>query len=170
MITYTLGIDPGPEKSAYILLSITDNKLVDIVDKNHVDNKDMKRTILSKHILYPKLEIAIETIVSYGMCLGKTTINTAIWVGRYYQLVEDLGRTPTLIERPEVKLNLCHSKRAKDKNLTQALKDRFGSLGTKKKPGRLYNLKGGPKGAMGHIWSALSVAITYLDLRYGEVK
>jgi len=169
-MNYFLGIDPGQDKSAYIIISISNNKLIDIIDKNWINNELLIKSIINKHITYNNIETVIETIVGYGMKVGKTTFDTCIWAGRFYQITRDFKGKPVFIERPEVKLNLCHSKRAKDKNITQALKDRFGELGTKRNPGRLYNLKGGPNGAMGHIWSAFAVTITYLDLKYGTIE
>jgi len=170
-IYHCLGIDPGPIKSAYILISLCNNKLLNIIDKNYVDNDNMIKIILSKHIKFNDIEIAIETIVSYGNTMGQSTINTAIFVGRFYQLVKDISGKPTYITRPDVYLNLCNKRRGvKSKNITQSLKDRYGELGTKANPGRLYNIKGAPKGSLGHIWSALAIAITFSDLKYGKIK
>lgn len=170
MIHNILGIDPGQIQSAYIIISIDNNKLINIIDKNWINNELLIKSIISKHIIYNNIETAIETIVSYGMKVGQTTFDTCIWAGRFFQLIKDFKGKPIFIKRPDVKLNLCHSKRAKDKNVTQALKDRFGELGTKNNPGRIYNIKGAPKGSSGHIWSAFAIAITYADLKYGEIK
>ena len=38
------------------------------------------------------------------------------------------------IYRKEEKMNICHTMRAKDSNIRQALIDRFGEVGTKKNP------------------------------------
>ena len=60
---------------------------------------------------------------------------------------------------------LCKNNRAKDKNIRQALIDRFGpgkaAIGTKKAPGPLYGLKS-------HLWSALAVAVVAADALEGE--
>ena len=115
--------------------------------------------------------VVIETIVSYGNAMGQTTIDTAKWVGRFLQFTKDMGYKAFEITRPDIKLNLCHSRRAKDKNVNQRLKDRFGDFGTKKNQGRLYNLKDGlVKGGRGHVMSALAVAVSYVDINIGEVK
>jgi len=180
MNTYILGIDPGSEKSGYVLLSIekiTNYINFTIIEKDHLDNTNILNLLVGKKIIYQymreksKLDVAIETIESRGMNIGQSTIDTSIWAGRFYQKAEDLNyNNYELITRRNIKLNICEDSRAKPKNIRQALKDRFGDYGTKKNPGKLYNLKGAPKGSSDHIWSALAVCITYIDKNYGECK
>jgi hypothetical protein len=62
------------------------------------------------------------------------------------------------IYRADVKLHLCNSHRAKDKNVRQALIDLYGptkeaAIGRKASPGPLYGLAGDG-------WAALGVAVT----------
>ena len=56
---------------------------------------------------------------------------------------------------------LCHSMKAKDGNIRQAILDLYGgkdvALGNKKRPGPLY-------GVSKDIWAALAVAITYCGM------
>lgn len=172
MIMHTImGIDPGTSKTGYIVLSLDEKNIFRIIGKDHADNYKVRRDIVSYIIKYWNIEIVIESIVSYGMPMGQTTIDTAIWIGRYLQIAEDFNGKATLLTRPDVKLNLCNSKRAKDKNVTQALKNRFGDIGTKASPGRLYDLKDGlVKGGRPHVWSALAIAVTYADKKIGELK
>jgi hypothetical protein len=54
-------------------------------------------------------------------------------------------------------MHLCNSMRAKDANVRQALIDRFGPVGTKKQPGKLY-------GVATHYWAALGVAVYSADV------
>lgn len=49
---------------------------------------------------------------------------------------------------------------AKDKNIRQALIDRYGVVGTKKNPGFFY--VNGTKFAK-DMWQAMAVAVTYFD-------
>ena len=169
MKTYILGIDPGTFKSGYILLSLSHDNVITIIDKDHVDNNNMKKTLIIKYALYPSTITAIETIVSYGGTIGQTTLETAIWAGRFFQVIDDMNGKAFFIKRPDVKMNLCHKINGiKDKNITQALKDRFGDIGTKKNPGRLYNLKDGlVTGGRPHIWSSLAIAVTFIDKNIG---
>jgi hypothetical protein len=168
ILKYIFGIDVGPLKSAYIFLSLDCKNYIKIIDKNYLNNDIMKHAIVSKHIKYNNIEFIIETIVSYGMPMGQTTINTSIFAGRFFQMVEDINCMVNFISRPEIKLNLTHSRRSKQKNVKQALKNRFGEFGTKKNPNRLYELKNNlVKGGLDHVWSALAVAVTYIDQKYG---
>lgn len=167
---YILSIDPGPEKSAYVLLALSSENIFGILGRDHIYNNDMIKYIIGKSMTHIPIELAIETIVSYGNKIGQKTIDTAIWAGQFFRQGRCINLKTTLISRPEVQLNLCNNKKAKPKNMRQAIKDRFGDYGTKKNPGRLYPLRGAGQGKSDHIWSALELAITYIDLNYGETR
>jgi hypothetical protein len=64
------------------------------------------------------------------MPVGAEVFETIYWSGRFAEAygVEHDAR----ITRIDVKMHLCHSPRAKDGNVRQALIDRFGKPGTKK--------------------------------------
>ncbi len=47
--------------------------------------------------------------------------------------------------------------RAKDANISQALRDRFGEKGTKAHPGWFY-------GVSKDVWSAIAVGVAYYDM------
>lgn len=70
-------------------------------------------------------------IASYGMPVGKEVFETCVWIGKF---AEASGMKENYIYRKEEKMNLCHSMKAKDSNIRQALIDRFGVVGTKKNP------------------------------------
>ncbi len=168
---YILGIDPGSEKSAYIILKLLSYDSFKIEQKNWLDNEYLVKMLIRRVMEYNKLECAIETIVSYGNIIGQKTIDTSIWAGQFFRLLRDLKQDVCFLTRPNIKLNLCHNRAAKQKNIIQVIKDRFGDLGTKKNPGKLYDLKiNVPKGSRDHLWSALAVVITYIDITYGELK
>ena len=76
-------------------------------------------------------DIVIEMIASYGMPVGKEVFETCVWIGKF---AEASGMKENYIYRKDEKMNLCHSMKAKDSNIRQALIDRFGVVGTKKKP------------------------------------
>ena len=149
-----LAIDPGNIESAYV---IVENDLSKVYAKDKVNNSILLNFIKywSNNDEYKIDYIAIEMIASYGMAVGKTVFETCVWIGRFIQLIRiEFGVEADLIYRSEEKMCLCHSMKAKDSNIRQALIDRFGEVGTKKNPGYFYGFKK-------DIWSAMAVATTY---------
>ena len=148
-----LAIDPGTTKSAWVLFD-PDTSIV--VGSGIDPNERVVKAF--RNYLQDGYQIVIEMVACYGMAVGKEVFETCVWIGRF---MEAFGGAD-LLYRQEVKLHLCHSARAKDANIRQALLDMFpatggGSIpqiGTKKQPGPLYGVKA-------DIWSALAVAITY---------
>lgn len=81
------------------------------------------------------LVLAIEMVASYGMSVGETVFETCVWIGRFIQHLNRFAiKEYKKIYRKDEKMNICHSMQAKDSNIIQALKDRFGDKGTKKNP------------------------------------
>jgi hypothetical protein len=76
------------------------------------------------------------------------------------RICEALGDEPVRVKRIEVKSHICHSAKANDANIRQALIDRYNgkdaAIGKKAKPGPLY-------GVSGDMWAALAVGLTVLD-------
>ena len=154
-----LAIDPGSTQSAYVIL---DKHLQpDTFDK--IDNKELLNMIYNHEFEYCN-HIAIEMIASYGMAVGAEVFDTCVFIG---QLKEALFATYYLksqyIYRKDEKMNLCHTMKAKDTNIRQALIDRFAQFdfkngkGTKKNQDVFY-------GFAKDCWAAYAVAITYYDL------
>jgi hypothetical protein len=150
MVT-VLAIDPGNERSAYMLYDGVRPIRFGIVDNDvmlaQLGNADD-----------PRLVLAVEMIASYGMPVGREVFETCLWIGRYIQAWQG---PHVLIYRKDVKLHLCGQARAKDANIRAALLDRFGpgkdkAIGTKRAPGPLY-------GVSADVWSALAIAVTYED-------
>lgn len=153
-----LCIDPGTTKSGVVVF---DGKRVSDV-YSELDNEILLDYIL--HDAFKSDKLAIEMIASMGMAVGVTTFETCVWIGRFMQAYgADLV---TRIKRHEVKMCLCHSMRAKDSNIRQAILDRFPTtgggktpqVGIKKQPGPLF-------GVSKHAWAALAVGITYFEER-----
>ena len=159
-----LAIDPGNEKSAYVVLEddlrpgefgkVSCAHVRDIVIPTLVD-------------LYPGITLAIEMVASYGMPVGREVFETCFWAGMFWQAAAVSEKR--LIYRMDEKLNLCHDSRAKDANIRQALIDRFasgtpnGGKGTKKEPGWFY-------GFSADVWQAYAVGGTCADMMVGEYK
>ena len=150
------AIDAGPDKSGYCIFDPDNFKVVEFGEPINIDLKEKIKNYTGK--------FAIETIVSYGMAVGKSTFNTCFVIGQFQQMIMDKGCEYEMISRQDVKLNLCFSARAKDANVNQAVRDLFPASGrngkgepcvkgTKKNQGPLY-------GFSGHAYSALAVALT----------
>lgn len=144
-----IAIDPGTHASAFVIWTggaitgcdiVPNHELIRVLNNN-----------ANEHTL-----VAIEMVACYGMPVGKETFETCLWIGRYVQVAEQERAPVRLVYRNEVKTHLCHSARAKDSNIRQALIDRLGQCGTKKQPGPLY-------GIASHKWAALAVAIYVQD-------
>jgi len=105
--------------------------------------------------------LAIEMIAGQGMAVGMETFRTVWWIGRFAEAwYRATGVLPREVFRRDVKLHLCGNARAKDKNIRQALVDRYGgeggkeaAFGRKASPGPLY-------GVTSHAMQALAVAVT----------
>lgn len=143
-----LSIDPGPVNSAAVWLIGERIQHFGIYDN----------TQMLKHLEYVN-HLAIEMIASYGMPVGKDVFETCVWIGRF---IERCPAAYTYVYRKDVKLNLCGNPRAKDANVRQALIDRCGEIGTKKKPGPLY-------GISKDLWSALAIGLTWQDTHSASV-
>ena len=157
-----LAIDPGNEKSAYVLMDdnlrprkfekISCTYIQDIVIPTLVD-------------LYPDFTLAIEMVASYGMPVGREVFETCFWAGVFWQAANVSKKR--LIYRMDEKLCLCHDSRAKDANIRQALIDRFAygvpnkGKGTKKEPGWFY-------GFSADAWQAYAVGVTCADMMAGR--
>ncbi|NLD49900.1 MAG: hypothetical protein GX660_22385 [Clostridiaceae bacterium] len=152
MREYILAIDPGNKESAYCLL----DKNLKPVEFGKFSNENVRvetRRLFNKY--FPNVTVVIEMVASYGMTVGKEVFETCVWIGRFYELFGD--GYAYYIYRKDEKINLCGNMKAKDGNIIQALKDRFGDKGTKKNPGWFY-------GFSGDIWQAYAVGVTYYDM------
>lgn len=144
---YILAIDAGNEESGYCLMDEITYKPIEF---GKISNEQMLMKVIELN--YDKL--ILEMVASYGMPVGASIFETCVWIGRFIQA----RKCPDYeyIYRKEEKINLCHSMKAKDSNIRQALIDRFGDVGTKKNQGFFYGFKK-------DIWSAFAVGCTYLD-------
>ena len=139
------AIDPGPVESAFV---IWDGST--ILDKGKVPSE---RILPLLGIHERDCHIVCEMVACMGMPVGAEVFETVIWIGRY---LEKLQGNMERIKRGEVKMHLCHSMRAKDSNIRQALIDRFGAPGKTASPGVTFGLSG-------DMWAAFAVAVTAYD-------
>jgi len=166
-----LAIDPGNTESGYALIN---QDTCQPVDAGKIPNEQLLDTL--HRWLFDGPEgyvdrVAIEMIRSYGMSVGDTVFETCVWIGRFQQVCESfgaLGMPCDLVYRANVKLHHCHSSKAKDANITQALIDRFASgqpnrgKGTKADPGWFFGFKA-------DIWQAYALAVLTADTVSGRV-
>ena len=145
-----LCIDPGCTESAYVLM----DKDYKPLEFGKVENIKML-CLVDEFLICGNAEdkFVIEMVASYGMAVGKEVFETVFWIGRFWQAYDGLR---TKVYRKDVKMNLCGQTKARDSNIIQALKDRFGDKGTVKQKGWFYGFKK-------DIWQAYAVGITYLD-------
>lgn len=150
------AVDPGTVQSALVIVDTCDG-----------DIRVREACTIVNAALLARLETAplgstlvLEQIEAMGMAVGHDVFETVFWTGRMFEAWPNSQRY-RLPRRP-IKLHLCGSMQAKDANIRAALLDRFGgsretAIGTTKHRGPLYGLKG-------HEFSALAVAVTWLEL------
>jgi hypothetical protein len=164
MRKHLLAIDPGTFASGVVVLDActyrplyaekVDNKhfiraVSDILPGNHDDNTSA----------------VIEMVGHYGtgMPAGAEVFDTCVWIGRFWQRLEQLGVPVTVLPRKQVKLALCGHANAKDPHVIISLTDRFAygqpnhGKGTKANPGWFYGFKA-------DIWQAYALGVACLDL------
>jgi len=159
-----LAIDPGNTESGYALIdSITCQPL----SVGKITNYQLRNQITNGE--FGNVEnTSIEMIASYGMAVGKEVFETCVWIGRYLELFTTISNVD-LVYRRDIKLHHCHTSKAKDSNITQALVDRFApsipnhGKGTKAAPGWFYGFKA-------DIWAAYALAVLTADTMATDVR
>ena len=151
-----LAIDTGNISSAYIIFCTEENR---VIEKDFLENEKFIERILT--LTFD--EVAIEKIVSLGMPIGATTIDTIFFNGRLYEIFKKLKKVPFWYPRIDIKMHLCHTTRAKDTNVRTALVNRFGEPSTKKNPHNKYNELNDKIYFGSHFWSCLGIAVYHLE-------
>lgn len=142
-----IGIDPGTEQTGFV---VWDGRVIEAAT---IPNAEMLARIIANDFGGAEL-CGIEMIASYGMPVGKEVFETVFWIGRFYERSQR-NMTTLRVYRKDVKIHLCGTTKAKDSNISQALRDKHGEKGTAKNKGKLYGLSK-------HLWAAMAVA-DYLD-------
>jgi len=153
-----LAIDPGNTESGYAIIEQTTCRPLKV---GKISNYQLRNQIDNGELLIGVDQVSIEMIASYGMAVGKEVFETCVWIGRYLELLTTICNVD-LVYRRNVKLHHCHTSKAKDSNITQALVDRFASgvtnhgKGSKAAPGWFYGFKA-------DIWQAYALAVYTAD-------
>lgn len=143
-----LGVDPGPAESAFAV--VTDAQQVLHAEK--VGNDSLIDRIRKD----PPAHVAIESIQSYGMAVGRSVFDTCFFIGEIIRTCKDAGIPFTLYPRPEYTRRICGVGKVNDAVLRQALLLRFGG---DRKGEPLAALKGNSDKR-----SAFAVAVYHLDV------
>jgi len=149
-----IAIDPGNTESAFVVTCGTE-----IIQKGKILNADLLNFIIMSEFRsddFLKDELYIEMVASYGMPVGKEVFDTCVFVGRLMQawndqILQPISAGANLVYRKEIKMHHCGNMRAKDGNIIQALKDKYGDKGTKKAPGYFF-------GMSADVWQAFALA------------
>ena len=158
-----LGIDPGPEKSAYAMIDTDTGKLRTF---GFFDAKDHGETVAWIDMSSPNFVI-IEQIKNYGMPMSDFVLDTCRVSGALEAFCV-LGGVPVVqIPRKTIITALCGLATAKDSNVKSFLLDYFRPhypdctgggrepmTGTRKRPGPFYKFVGNPD-----LWAATAVAV-----------
>ena len=115
-----LGVDPGPDKTAFVLYDF------DTVDYKRSRVPAWSNDCPNEELFdrFSKLEIdrvACESIVCYGKAVGRTTFETAYMVGRVQQWADERGIPNDIVSNPEIRLQLCRTSRAGDSESRRAV-------------------------------------------------
>lgn len=156
-----LAIDPGPAASGWVIINADTCQPLAFDKTPNLELRDRLWTGAANVITAD--HAVIEMVASYGMAVGADVFETCVWIGRLHTAIEcATGTEPTLVKRHPVKLHHCHSARATDSNIRQALVDRFApgqpnhGKGTKAAPGFFYGFKA-------DVWQAYALAVYAAD-------
>lgn len=157
-----LAIDPGNIESGWCVIDADTRKPIEF---GKTENRELHNRLTD---LDPDLAV-IEMIASYGMAVGESVFETCVWIGRFAETLEQGKAVRTeRVKRQPVKLHHCHSSKAKDSNIRQALVDRFApgqpnhGKGTKNAPGWFHGFRA-------DIWQAYALAVYAADTMSANV-
>ena len=162
------AIDPGNIQSAMCIIDATTLKPISAII---AENESLRHHIIHDIRLEEGDEVAIEALQSYGNLIGKSVLDTAVWIGRFYEMFlrkyPVKGSSPTFVYRMEEKMHICNDSKAGDPNIRRALIDRFCThdyrtgKGTAKKPDWFH-------GFSKDMWAAYAVGLTHIEKNMKE--
>lgn len=154
-----LAIDPGNMHSGWVVIDADTREPLAFDKTENYTLRDLLRRSIG--ILGDADSVAIEMVASYGMAVGADVFETCVWIGRFLEVIPIAE--VDLVKRQPVKVHHCHSAKAKDSNVRQALVDRFApgrpnhGKGTKAEPGWFYGFRA-------DIWQAYALAVYAADV------
>lgn len=172
---YILGIDPGTTETAYCLCEVTGEtagsnpplKIISFAKTSNEDAKEfLKKTCSEIDVNNEEIVISIEHLESYGTAVGKSTFETAYYIGELREAAFPYGLSNEKIRvvriyRHEEKMRICQSMKANDATIKRALIEAYAEhpeknygKGTKSNPDFFYKFKA-------DCWSAFAICCTY---------
>jgi hypothetical protein len=159
-VSRLLAIDPGNRESGWVVIDVATRRPLHF---GKDPNRDLLDLVTSPH--RPTYDDAvIEMVASYGMAVGADVFETCVWIGRFIQALDHAHAVNAgMVKRQPVKLHHCHTPRATDANIRQALVDRFAlgepnhGKGTKAEPGWFHGFRA-------DIWQAYALAVYAADI------
>lgn len=165
-MTRILAIDPGSERSGWLILDSTDpgdtGRVLQFGLDDNVDVVVMLRSLelASTGTTWDVDVVVIEWIESYGKKVGREVFETVHWSGRFTEAAGQAGIHVEQIPRRRVKAAICHDTTANDSTVIAAIVERWGgkarAVGTTKERGPLYGIRA-------DVWQALALAIAFAE-------
>lgn len=121
-----LGLDPGNHQSGFCLIKdggIDCEFEVEVVEFGTACNSDILDMIKDGD---HRPLVAIETIRPCGIPVAAEVMETLIFQGRIIETCRRVCLEYTYVFRGDIKMFICGRANVKDKNVNQALRDRFG--------------------------------------------
>lgn len=148
------AIDGGNKLSGFAILE-SKNKILrdDTLTFGKIPNEDLLPLIESwAH----KADFALEfPYPRRGMLVAYEVFLMTAWLGRFQQVINQLGGQHFKIFRHRQKATLCNSGAANDSQIRKAVLDILGTQGTKLSPGPTYGVKA-------DVWQALATGLTFI--------
>jgi len=164
------AIDPGTTHSAFCL--VDSESLIQRCGK--IDNTAMLEEIaLLSQWREKELSLYIEMVEGRGHGIGKTTLDTVVWIGRFIQFAAQMGMTLTPIPRSSVKSHFEVKRRTKKNQLPNA--DTQIKMILEKRFARHWRLKGNAhyfdtvqetRKVTADVWQAFALAVMMHDFQF----
>ena len=181
-----LAIDPGNKQSGWIYFTESKPHIggVDPILFGTTENKLLRSSFANGPWDARSTMLLIEAPKPRGMPTAGEEMEMMIELGKFLECWDRLGGEYSYVFRQDVKLHLCGTARAKDKNVNQAIRDRFGGeqKGVKcplcngkgwrgrdhiecpQCDGEKWERMPGPlAGVTGHVYAALAVGLWFID-------
>ena len=159
-----LAVDPGSFRSGCIAYDTDTESILNILrdtdGKSMMLNEELVYYIKNRGLYALYDAVVIEDIQCYGSPMGKSTIATCKWIGRFWQAADTLGIPTHFIFRKDIRKHHTGKGSGKggDAKIRAALIKRFGEPGTKKNPGKLF-------GITHDNWSSTAIAVYFGDMK-----